>query len=144
MRLLIEGVMATRQPSVYVSAASADQNWQRRIAGHLSDANLRVLYGSFVKPDDALDVVRDQASVFVLLVSKSYLESPFIHNAECPHIRSFVISEERPVIYVILEQCPWQNLVLRQVPRVVIPSGGRVLAEEEEEEIKDELHTLTR
>jgi hypothetical protein len=137
------------QPSVYISYALEDSGWRERISSHLSDAGFHVAEDrpvhSIPESWPAANAVREESRVFILLVSRYYLDSKEIHKTEFPHIRSLAQSEERRVIYVILDQCPWQNFVLLPVPRVVVvPSGNATLSERSDDQIKDDLHTLAR
>jgi KAP family P-loop domain/TIR domain/Clp amino terminal domain, pathogenicity island component len=137
------------RPAVYISAVHADQKWTQRVASYLTNAEFRVRYATDVPVGQvsrvALEAMREQSAVFVLLVSQKYLDSGEIHGFEFPHIRSLVQREERRVVYVILEQCPWQNFVLLPVPRVVIvPEGNGTLSEHDDEQIKDDLRVLTQ
>jgi hypothetical protein len=136
------------QPSVYISYVPEDVAWRERIAAYLTGVG-------FYVPDDpkartsgpfqgVLRPIREQAQVYILLVSPHYLGSDQIRETELPHIRPLSQARKRIAISVILEPCPWQSF--KDLPKVlVLPDGGRrTLSAGNEERIMDDLHTLAR
>src|SRR5713226_5011978 len=135
-------------PAVYISHAPEDGAWRDRIAAHLSDTGVDVWEDSQTNSIQrflpAAEPSVEGARVFILLVSFHYLESDEIHKTEFPYIRSLVQDGSRRIIYVILEQCPWSSRLALGLPATVIPVNGSPLSERNEEQVREELHTLAR
>ncbi len=129
--------------SVYISYAPQDHEWHNRIATHLASAGFSILDHPPTPREDLQASTREKAQVFVLLLSSHYLNSDKILKFELPQIRSLSQDRSRRPISVIVAPCEWQShFGLHEFP--VIPEDGRALAEGNEEQIKDNLHELTR
>jgi tetratricopeptide (TPR) repeat protein len=136
------------QPSVYISHASEDLAWMGRVATYLVAAGFYVPdpphADSLLSSQIAAEQLRAQSRVFIILVSRHYIDLDEIGRIELPHIRSLCQTGERRAIPIILEPCPWQSFL--NLPRaVVLPDGGsRPLSTGDDERVKDDFHTLAQ
>jgi len=128
--------------SVYVSWAPGEFAWKERIASYFSDAGIEVSVTDAPQYQLASEA-RERCHVFVLLVSRAYLALSEIQKTEFPHIRSLSAKEKRRIVYVILERCAWRAVLTSPAePTIVIPKEERVLAEESEEQVREDLDAL--
>ncbi|HYW67581.1 MAG TPA: toll/interleukin-1 receptor domain-containing protein, partial [Candidatus Dormibacteraeota bacterium] len=68
-------IMDARQDSVYISYAHQDHEWHNRIATQLANAGISILDHPPTTREDLKASRREQAQVFVLLLSSHYFNS---------------------------------------------------------------------
>ena len=104
-------------PSVFVSYAHADEKWKDRLATQLLPLQSLGLLdiwddrriGAGDQWLEEIESAIQRASVAVLLVSASFLGSPFVNQEEVPALLERRAQEGLRVVPVLLSPCPWQH-----------------------------------
>lgn len=137
------------RPTVFLSYCHKDEVWKDRISGHLrvlgdllevwEDRQIGLGENWLPKIQRAID----QARVAILVISKDFLNSPFIKREEVPRLLRLRQTNGLTVIPVIAYPCVWEA-----VPWLAgiqcYPEDGRALARGSRPKIDEDLANLTR
>jgi len=115
--------------SVFISYSHADSEWMQRLRLQLaplvgdgvvsfwSDAQIRAGADWLAEIDEALDAAR----VAIMLVSASYLASPFIASKELPALLERAKSRRLRIIWVPISPCAWRRTPIASYQCVINP-----------------------
>jgi type II secretory pathway predicted ATPase ExeA len=137
------------KPTVFISYCHRDEDWKDRIAGHL-----QVLGDLLEVWDDrkiglgedwfpAIKSAIDQARVAILVISKDFLNSPFIKREEVPRFLTSRQEGGMTVIPVIAHPCAWDTVDWLAAIQCY-PKDGRALSEARKARVDKDLAGLAR
>ncbi|MFL6199030.1 MAG: toll/interleukin-1 receptor domain-containing protein [Thermoanaerobaculia bacterium] len=107
---------APEKPTVFLSYSHQDEDWKKRVVGHLKVLHQEDVLSiwedrQIATGDDWLPEIQsamDRAAVALLLISKDFLTSGFIQGTEVPHLLKRRREEGLRVIPLFVHPCAWQ------------------------------------
>lgn len=117
----VAGPAGTPKPLVFVSYSHQDKEWLQQIQLQLtpvlrSDASFRAWDDSQIQPGakwgDEIERALEAASVAVLLVSKHFLGSSFIHQSELPPLMEAAEKRGLKILWVLVSPCRYETIKL--------------------------------
>ena len=103
---------------IFISYSHDDEEWKKRLKKHLDVLEWEGIYRSWddrkIKPGDhwfkQIETALNRAGAVILLISASFLSSPFIRTEEIPRILKRREQDGVPIFPFLVSACPWQQV----------------------------------
>ena len=126
----------SRPINIFISYARDDERWREHFLDFLKPIARRGLVDTFTDEDirasdrweQAIDNAMETADVGLLLVSPKFLSSDFIMETELPYFVESLAQGKCSIVWVLLEDCLWNEVPHLAQLQAVNSSNDRPLA----------------
>ncbi len=128
-------MISKRSDNLFISYSHDDKKYEKRLVQHLSLLDHQDLiqiwddqcipHGEKIK--DQIDTAMQEANIFLLLVSASYIASNFCYSVEAQYAMEQHYRRNTHVMPVILRPCDWERAFFGHLKAV--PTDGKAVTE---------------